>query len=58
MRIQIGGNTYTTEDIKAGRHLNDPNIDTDESAHNVTNISHGGNVGIQAGRVNGTINID
>ena len=58
MRIQIGGNTYTTEDIKAGKHLNDPNIDTDTDAHNVTNISHGENVGIQAGRITGGITID
>ena len=58
MRIQIGGRTYTPEDLREGRHLDDPNIDTDTdtAAHNVTNIATGEG-SIQAGSIRGGIHM-
>ena len=57
-RIQIGARTYTDQDLREGRHHDDPNIDPAESTEGVTNIASGGVTGIQAGTVRGGITID
>ena len=54
IRIQIAGRTYTEQDIREGRHHDDPNIDTDAEAPNVTNVVTGEN-SIQASVIRGDI---
>ncbi|WP_338602647.1 hypothetical protein [Saccharopolyspora sp. SCSIO 74807] len=55
--IQIGGRTYSAEDIEAGRHHDDPAIT--EPGGSVVNVQRGSAVvGIQAGVITGDITFD
>lgn len=59
VRIQIGGRTYTEEDIRMGRHHDDPNVDTDTAeSQGVINIADREATCIQAGAIRGGITFD
>lgn len=57
-RIQIGGRTYTEQDIREGRHHADPNVETDADPHGVVNVADGEVIAIQVSAVCGGITFD